>query len=29
VLMKRIGQGYVTPEYPQAALQATLEGYFG
>ena len=29
VLMKRIGQGYVTPEYPQAALQTTLEGYFG
>ena len=29
VLMKRIGQGYVTPDYPPAALQTTLEGYFG
>ncbi len=29
VLMKRIGQAYVTPDYPAAALQATLEAYFG
>jgi 3-dehydroquinate synthase len=29
VLLKRIGAGVVTAEYPPEALQATLAGYFG
>ena len=29
VLLKRIGAAFVTADYPSAALQTTLTGYFG